>query len=469
MNRKWITLFLIGLLVCFPLYQLIISLVGMNRTIIIAGGPDGGLYHPIALSLKSALDRSGRKVEVIATDGTIENLKLIAKGEVDFAFVQPGAYQGLIRYEPSLLKESSKKIDVKLLDRVSFVVNLYSQPLHIAVREGSGIQSLKDLEGKRINLGVKLSGDYSMSRLLLESLEIEKSKLHTHFSYPKMTRAFKNNQLDAAFITVGMQSSVFQNLAKSGKIYFLSIPNNEALAAMQLQLTPFQVPRGIYQFEGNPVPSSDISTVATGAHLIARKDMNSGIVERVAKELLNTAFLKENKLQELFNKGKEFAKSKPFFPIHEGARMVYEPETRSFFRPDIVEMWENLRSFIVSVCVALFFGYKWFRKRQDRLKDNKIDDYVRRVLEIERQLMHFDIGGSIDDLPKLQDLENRLTKLREECFSDFSGYDLQDEPGTDCFLELCASLSEKINAKMSRSILGGEIQRLVKVIESEKK
>ena len=469
MNRKWITLFLIGLLVCFPLYQLIISLVGMNRTIIIAGGPDGGLYHPIALSLKSALDRSGRKVEVIATDGTIENLKLIAKGEVDFAFVQPGAYQGLIRYEPSLLKESSKKIDIKLLDRVSFVVNLYSQPLHIAVREGSGIQSLKDLEGKRINLGVKLSGDYSMSRLLLESLEIEKSKLHTHFSYPKMTRAFKNNQLDAAFITVGMQSSVFQNLAKSGKIYFLSIPNNEALAAMQLQLTPFQVPRGIYQFEGNPVPSRDISTVATGAHLIARKDMNSGIVERVAKELLNTAFLKENKLQELFNKGKEFAKSKPFFPIHEGARMVYEPETRSFFRPEIVEMWENLRSFIVSVCVALFFGYKWFRKRQDRLKDNKIDDYVRRVLEIERQLMHFDIGGSIDDLPKLQDLEYRLTKLREECFSDFSGYDLQDEPGTDCFLELCASLSEKINAKMSRSKLGGEIQRLVNVIESEKK
>jgi len=128
-----------------------------------------------------------------------------------------------------------------------------------------------------------------------------------------------------------------------------------------------------------------------------------------------------------------------------------------------------LRSFIVSVCVALFFGYKWFRKRQDRLKDNKIDDYVRRVLEIERQLMHFDIGGSIDDLPKLQDLENRLTKLREECFSDFSGYDLQDEPGTDCFLELCASLSEKINAKMSRFKLGGEIQRLVKVIESEKK
>ena len=79
MNRKWITLFLVGLLVCFPLYQLIISLVGMNRTIVIAGGPDGGLYHPIALSLKSALDRSGRKAEVIATAVSYTHLTLPTK------------------------------------------------------------------------------------------------------------------------------------------------------------------------------------------------------------------------------------------------------------------------------------------------------------------------------------------------------------------------------------------------------
>ena len=82
--------------------------------------------------------------------------------------------------------------------------------------------------------------------------------------------------------------------------------------------------------------------------------------------------------------------------------------------------------------------------------------------------MDLEVGGSIEDLPKLQELENKLTKLREECFSDFSGYDLQDEPGTDCFLELCTSLSEKLNAKMSRFRLGGEIQRLVKAIESKK-
>ena len=470
MNRKWVTLLLVGILICFPLYQLIISLVGMNRTIIIAGGPEGGLYHPIALSLKNAIGRSGKTVKVRPTDGTLENLKLIAKGDVDFALVQPGAYEGLLRYEPRLLQENSKKIDVQLLDQVSFVANLYSQPLHIVVREDSGIRSLKDLNGKRINLGSKLSGDYPMSRLLLESLDIKLSELHSNLTYPKIIEAFKKDELDASIITVGMQAGIFRDLAELGKIRFLSISNNDALATKHLQLMPYQVPRGVYKFEeGDSVPDSPISTVATGAHLVTRADMDSSIVERVTEEVLQTSFLKENKLQELFNQGKSYAQLKPFFQIHEGARWVYEPETRTFFDPDIVEMWENLRSFIVSVFVALFFGYNWFRKRRERFKDNKIDDYVHRVLEIERQQMHLEVGGGIDDLPKLQDLENKLTELREECFRDFSGHDLQDEPGTDCFLELCASLSEKLNAKMSRFRLSGEIQRLTEAVQTQRK
>ena len=469
MNRKWVTLLLVGILICFPLYQLIISLVGMNRTIIIAGGPEGGLYHPIALSLKNAMIQSGRKAEVVATDGTLENLKLIAKGKVDFALVQPGAYEGLMRFEPVLLQEKSKKIDIKLLDRVSFVANLYSQPLHIAVRDGSGIRSLKDLKGKRVNLGVKLSGDYPMSRFLLESLEIELSELHSNLTYPKLVEAFEKDELDASIITVGMQADIFRNLAKLGKIRFLTIPNKEAIAAMQLQLTPYQVPRGVYQFEGSPVPANFIDTVATGAHLITRSDMKSGIVERVVEEVLRTSFLKENKLQELFDQGKAFAKLKPYFPVHEGARWVYEPETRTFFRPEIVEMWENLRSFIVSVFVALFFGYNWLRKRQERLKENKIDDYVRQVLDIERKQMSLDAGDNEKDLIKLQKLQDQLTELRQECFKDFSSHKLQEEPGTNCFIQLCASLSAKLNSKMTRLRFGAEIQRIAKAVEIDRK
>ena len=468
MNRKCITVCLLGLLICIPLSQLVIGMVGMNRTIIIAGGPEQGLYRPLALSLQKALTRLGRKSEVRTTEGTLENLKLVAEGKADFALFQPGAYEGLKRFEPELLQGESRRIDATGLEQVAFVANLYSQPLHIAVREGSGIESLMDLKGKRVNLGVKLSGDYPMARMLMDTLKIEVEERHTNMTYTEIVDAFDKGELDAAIITVGMQAEVFRALAKSGKIRFLSIPNNEALAAMELQLTPFSVPRGVYQFEGNPVPLDTIQTVATGAHLITNSELESSLVERVTQEILSSTFQRENRLQELFTHGKSFANSKPFFSVHEGAKWAYDPETRTILDPDIIEMWENMRSFIVSLLAAGFFGYQWFRKRQERLKDNKIDEYVRRVIDIERQQMNLDAGGGSEDLDKLQVLQDQLTELRQECFKDFSGHNIQDEPGTDCFLELCASLSEKLNSKMTRLRLGGDIQRLAKAIEGEK-
>jgi len=279
--------------------------------------------------------------------------------------------------------------------------------------------------------------------------------------------AFGRDEVDAAFITVGMQADVFQTLARMGKVRFLSIPNNEALAAMQLHLSPFKVPRGIYQFEGEAVPGADIQTVATGAHLITRSDVESGLVEKITQEILKTPFQKENRLGELFAQGKPFASARPFFPIHDGSLGVYNPESKNFLSTDFVEKWEGLRSFFVSLIVAGFFGYKWYQKKKDRMKDHKLDHYIDTVMEIERQQMSLEEEKPEEALQELQSLLDRVTNLRQECFEDFSVHRLQDDQGTDCFLELCASISEKLNAKMTRLRLGGEIARLADAIEKK--
>ena len=291
---------------------------------------------------------------------------------------------------------------------------------------------------------------------------------HRNMPYTELIDAFDRDEVDAAFITVGMQADVFQTLARTGKVRFLSIPNNEALAAMELHLSPFKVPRGIYQFEGEAVPGADIQTVATGAHLITRSDVESGLVEKITQEILKTPFQKENRLGELFEQGKPFASARPFFPVHEGAKWVYEPDTRTFIKPALVDMWESMRSFFVSIIVAGFLGFRWYQKRKDRTKETRLDHYIRGVIDIERQQMTLDTEKKGNDMEKLQSLQDQLTNLRQDCFKDFSGHQLQEEPGTDCFLELCASLSEKLNAKMTRLRLGGEIANLARAIEEKK-
>ena len=468
MKRKWITIGLLSVLICVPLYQLVKALAGMNRTIVIAGGPEKGLYHPIALSLSNVVTRLGRKATVRPTKGSLENLKLVAEGRVHLALFQPGSRKNLKEFAPTLLEQEAQKIDPAELGQVAFMANLYSQPLHIAVRNGSGIESLQDLKGKVVNLGPELSADYPMSRLLLRSLDMQPGENHRNMPYTELIDAFDRDEVDAAFITVGMQADVFQALARSGKVRFLSVPNNEALAAMELHLSPFKVPRGIYQFDGEAVPGADIQTVATGAHLITRSDVESGFVEKITKEILKTPFQKENRLGELFEQGKPFASSRPFFPVHEGAKWVYDPDTRTFIKPALVDMWESMRSFFVSIVVAGFLGFQWYQKRKNRTKETRLDHYIRGVIDIERQQMTLDTEKKGNDMEKLQSLQDQLTNLRQDCFKDFSGHQLQEEPGTDCFLELCASLSEKLNAKMTRLRLGGEIANLARAIEEKK-
>ena len=159
--------------------------------------------------------------------------------------------------------------------------------------------------------------------------------------------------------------------------------------------------------------------------------------------------------------------SRPFFPVHDGALGVFNPESKNLLSADFVEKWEGLRSFFVSLIVAGFFGYKWYQKKKDRMKDHKLDHYIRTVMEIERQQMSIEAEKPEEALIELQSLLDRVTNLRQECFEDFSVHRLQDDQGTDCFLELCASMSEKLNAKMTRLRLGGEIARLADAVEKK--
>ena len=100
MKRKWITIGLLSVLICVPLFQLVKALVGLNRTIVIAGGPEKGLYHPIALSLSNVVTRLGRKATVLTTAGSLENLKLVAEGRVHLALFQPGSRKNLKEFAP---------------------------------------------------------------------------------------------------------------------------------------------------------------------------------------------------------------------------------------------------------------------------------------------------------------------------------------------------------------------------------
>ncbi|MEO2164210.1 MAG: TAXI family TRAP transporter solute-binding subunit [bacterium] len=55
----------------------------------IATAVQGGMYHSFAKELKEHLSqRTGRTIELVGTQGTVENRRLLDRGEVDLAILQ---------------------------------------------------------------------------------------------------------------------------------------------------------------------------------------------------------------------------------------------------------------------------------------------------------------------------------------------------------------------------------------------
>ena len=129
--------------------------------------------------------------------------------------------------------------------------------------------------------------------------------------------------------------------------------------------------------------------------------------------------------------------------------------------PDFVDSTESLRSFFVSILIALYLIIRWFRSRSRQKQEHHLDKYLRRLLEIEQEQVELDESGANgDEVIVLEDLLDEVTKLRREALVSFSANEFRDDSGAECFLLLSNSLSEKINAKLTRQKLCRQIANL---------
>ncbi len=466
-TQKWSVLIVLAVsLIALPFFisWAYDALTALPEEITIAAGPKGGLYLPLSESLAEEIETQLQvKVHVISSNGSLENLLLLQAGKADFALYQPGVWEVIRTYDPDDLAEGEAKVGLLPEERksVAFVANLYSQPAHFIVHRDANIRHPNDLQGKRVAVGLKHSGNYAMSLTLLEYFNL-RDKVHAlHLDMSEVEQAFQEDTIDAAFFTMGVHAPIFRRLAKTEKIDFIEIPNGKALSENYLYIYSHEIPAGLYSRFPVVVPDTEVKTVAAGAQLLTRADVKTNLVEAVTKIVLDKNFIRENQLGELFAGGYEFALRKPEFQTHQGAQNVYEPELRPLVNPDFILSIEHLRSFIFAAIVAIFLGWQWLKKQ----REDRLEQYMESLLDIERQQMFFPRSPDGSDIESLRQLLAKVTFLRQEALHKFSAHEFSGDRAADCFIQMCASLSNKINAKMSRRQLDKHFDELTEVIK----
>jgi hypothetical protein len=118
-----------------------------------------------------------------------------------------------------------------------------------------------------------------------------------------------------------------------------------------------------------------------------------------------------------------------------------------------VEATEGLRSFVVSLLIAIYLGYRWLQDRRERKDEHQLDGYFRALVKIESRQIDIDSNASIEETEALEKMLDEVTLLRQEALKDFSAHELKDDRAADCFLEMCHAISEKIGAKLLRQQL----------------
>ena len=443
----------------------------LPEEIAVATGQEGGLYYPLcerlAANIENKLKEDGLdvKVDPFKTKGSLENLLRLQAGKVDFALYQPSTLEVLSEHDPRTVANAKEKAgllpNAPETSNIRFVANLYSQPAHFIVRRDAGIKGPADLPGKRVHFGKDamcfvLRQYFGLGEIPLPE-DVDKLQLDD------VVDKLHKGELDATFISVGARADIFKTLAQQGKCDILSIPQAEALAANRLSMSRHTIPQGMYGALPSLLPSHDVKSVALPAQLLTRENVSAGLVEAVTRIVLSEEFLKENGLGELFG-DRAFARKNPEFPIHDGARHFYEPQFKPLLPTDFVESTEGMRSFAVSVLIAVFVGVQWLRRRKLKNTEHRLDRFIRSLLQIERRQVSLDTGSGADHLKSLQKLLDEVTFLRDNGLGQFSAYELNEERGVDCFLELCHALTNKINAKISRQRLDKRFDELTDAI-----
>jgi TRAP transporter TAXI family solute receptor len=218
-------------------------------------------YFKYAQKYAAILEQDGFTLEVRATEGSLENLRLLQDPQsgVGAALVQSG-----------LADATASKSLVTL-------GSLYREPLWIFYRGPNEVTNLHQFAGKRIAVGPPGGGTRAIAAALLDANEVTgKDAVFSDESGPEAARALIEGKLDAAFFVAAYDSSYVRTLLLADGIQLMSLSQQAAYLRRFPYLAKVDMPAGLVDL-GKKVPAQNVALVAPTAMLVARKDLHPSL------------------------------------------------------------------------------------------------------------------------------------------------------------------------------------------------
>ena len=201
--------------------------VAQQKAIAIGTGGTGGVYYPLGGGLANVLSKNLPGVQATAevTGGSVDNLKLLGSGQSELGFSMADAALDALNGED---KFKSGKIPVRTL------MVLYPNRMHVVTIEGTGIEKMSDLKGKRVSTGSPGSATEVMAFRVIEAAGLDKDKdmRRERLGVAESVNAIKDRKIDAFFWVGGLPTAAVTDLGATPGVKIKLIDHADLVGKM---------------------------------------------------------------------------------------------------------------------------------------------------------------------------------------------------------------------------------------------
>ncbi len=289
--------------------------------ITIGTGGVTGVYYPTGGAICRLVNKDRRdhgvRCSVESTGGSVYNTRTIREGELDFGVVQSdvqsAAMEGVRAFEND-----------EPYGELRAVFSVHPEPMHVMVRADSGIESVMDMKGKRVNIGNPGSGTRVLAGVLMDAAGVtpDDFSLAAELKSSEQSAALCDGKLDAAIWAAGLPngSSMEATSTCDIKLLDLTTSGTDKVLADNPAYAAATIPGGMY-----PGNDGDVASWGPKATFVTDAKTPDEVVYVLVKAVFEN-FDDFKKLHPAFGRltKEQMVKDGLSAPLHPGAEKYYK-------------------------------------------------------------------------------------------------------------------------------------------------
>ncbi len=288
------------------------------QNISIATGGTGGVYYPLGGGMAAVLSKYVPGIQATAevTGGSVANLQLIGTGKPYLGMTMADAGLDALKGQD---KFTGKPVPIRTL------MIMYPNRMHVVTIEGTGVNTMKDLKGKRVSTGSGGSATEVMAFRVIEAAGLDKDRdmKRERLGVAESVNAIKDRKIDAFFWVGGLPTAAVTDLANTPGVKIKLVDHADVVAAMNKKYGNLYVqdviPKDTYR--GMEADNKQATVMNL---LVAHQDMD----EKTAYSIVKAVFEHKDDLVRVHKEAENFklenqkAAATPI-PFHPGALKYY--------------------------------------------------------------------------------------------------------------------------------------------------